>query len=683
MKYELKKLLANQFAVLLCIGLILANAFYFYHYALDDSDGYSQRQVKEKYEQRINLAEEMSELEQILAQTDLESTADDALITGDAFTELALDREVFRQITDASEYGKYLDNKITEIRARLNAGLLGSDGSFAYRAHEEVAKRYQALEGLRVEPSFYGHIEVLTTGEVTDLFLFTCILIGGLLLFSDDRHSGILLLLRPTVRGKGNLYFRKLFALLLFSSTVLLLFYSANILLCAMLFGFENLSLPIQGVPGFLSCPFPYTVFGFLLRAALEKLLWVWELSSLVALLCTCTNSPVGASALCMGAGLVSFLLGAQSNLWLQSLSLIKQRAVSDRYQQCMMLNFFGKPMAEPTAFLIIGAAIFAGSVAVGLVCFVKRDAVVSLRRRRIDLPIGNHTNLFRHESYKLLIGQKGILCLIALCLLQWSIYKNTVLPRSSHEYYLSQYSQILNGAVSEEKAAFLSAEAQRFEDIHTKIDNYYAHSQDPVITDYLTADLKIELQAEKAFETAKLQYDSLSPGQSYVHPTGYNYLFGRDGIAGDLKSLLLLEIFLILSLSGIFVREHETSVFVLQTTIGATQRVARKKVLLSLLFALILTVVSFLPQILLVSWQYGIPERTATANSLRIFSDLSGSFRIWHIFLMSWAARISVAALSVGMIHLFSKKAGTLTISILSSAAVLILPVAIALAAI
>lgn len=691
MRYESKKLFANRLAVLLLIGLLLANGVLFYRHCDDTSKygilefEYTQAQAQKKYALGDALEQEAENLRKIILEArdciDFDMEEKSELVTGYYSSERKLDLAVLEKMATVKAYNETRAALVGEIRAKQALGFLGSADSYEYRAQEAVAQRYEALEGLSVPAVFQGHIELLTEWKLTDLFLFLAILLGALLLFSEDRRSGILLLLRPTVRGKSSLYLRKLFSLLFFSAVATVLFYGTDLIVCAAVFGTENLSAPIQSVGGLLLCPFPFTVVGYLLTALLEKLLWAWAVSAAVSFLCCCANGAVGAAALCILGVAASILLSSADPQWLRALSLSGQAHVTERYTQCRMLDFFGTPIHAATAFRIVAVGIFALGSLCGLACFCKRDTVVSVRRRSLRLPIGNHTSLLRHESFKLFLSQKGLLWLLALCFLQFLICKDTKLPSSLQESYLKQYAQVLSGEASEEKDAYLASERVRFQELQEKIDFYDSSGADSDLIEVLTQDLKTQLNVLPVFETVFDQYDALTEGQSYVHPTGYNYLFGDLGINGDLLSLSLMEVFLILTFAGVYARERETSVLVLQTTAGANRRIRVRKWLLCLGFAMVLAFVSFLPQILIVADQFGLEQLRAQANSLRVFSSLPSAWRIWQVFALSWGVRAAVAAASTAVILFFSKKTSSQTLAILFSLAVLVVPPCAALA--
>lgn len=681
MKYELKKLFASRYIVLLLLCMFLLNGVLFYkHCTARVQKGYTLAQQKEKFQQADRLPDEAEELEARLMADLYGTTEDDSLLTGDVVYEINLDTEVLRQIEEATEYPNFLSQKVAEIEALQNMGFLGAPDSYLYRAQDVVKAQYRSLIGLEVPAVFSGGVKVLADWRLTDLLLFVCLLVGGLLLFTEEQAKGTLLLLRPTAQGKSGLFFRKLLAMLLFAVAACLLFYGTNLLLSATLLGLGDLSRPLQSVTSFRACALPLTVFGYLLQGFFDKLLWICAVSALIVVLSVLAKKPVIAVLLYAAAFAAAYFLGQSKVLLLQNLSLVTQSSAAARYQEYLLLNILGIPTTEMAIFYALCGITILLSCLAALLVFCRRDTVAVKRRALSGLPIGRHTNLLRHEAYKVWITQNGAILLIVLCLLQYASIRTVPVQISERERYDRHYSEILSGPQTPEKEAFLKEEADRFVEIHEKINTYYENCQDTFMADMLTQELRTQLRPEDAFVDAYGRYMSLREGESYVHSTGYQRLFGWQGITKDLLHTVFFELILVLSLSGCFSREKETGVEVLQTSAGAKRRVFRRKLLLAALLALIMTVVSYLPQVLLIEHVFGLPQQNALAGGLTILSGVPASWHIWMVFVLTWFVRLALAAVSTAVILFVSKKTGSTVTTILICTAVLALPPAIGL---
>ena len=280
MSWELQKLFGSRFVALLLLGAAILNGVLFYNHCTDDAPGYTLLEMKEKYESQESLEAEL-ELLEAWAWDPSQKLEGVELVAKDPFGERRLILDILGRMEEIENYPDYRKQIQAEALARMRFGLVGDPGSAPYRGQERVAEIYGNLEGLVPENSFSGGVEVLTQWRITELLLLLFGLVGGLFLLVQERRAGTLMLLRSTRHGRARLYLQKytaMLALLVLGAVVL---YGTNLTLSAMLLGLGNLNRSIQSVQGFLACPVPFTVLGFLITMYLEKLIWLWMCSSL------------------------------------------------------------------------------------------------------------------------------------------------------------------------------------------------------------------------------------------------------------------------------------------------------------------------------------------------------------------------------------------------------------------
>lgn len=209
---------------------------------------------------------------------------------------------------------------------------------------------YSALLGVRLEPSFPDGVEVLLDWRLTDLLLLLFAAVSGLVLLTGERSAGLMVLLRPTRRGHGALYWRKAAAMLATVLAGVVLLYGANLAVSSAVLGLGDPARPIQTIPSMQSCPVPLTVFGWLLCFVGEKLLWGWAVGALFFLLCTTTGRAWAAFLLAGGGAGLALLLGSRGSLWPRLLSLSRAAEVEESWRGCIYLNFFGLPLRQTGA---------------------------------------------------------------------------------------------------------------------------------------------------------------------------------------------------------------------------------------------------------------------------------------------------------------------------------------------
>lgn len=102
---------------------------------------------------------------------------------------------------------------------------------------------------MRLEPSFPDGVEVLLDWRLTDLLLLLFAAVSGLVLLTGERSAGLMVLLRPTRRGHGALYWRKGAAMLATVLAGVVLLYGANLAVSAAVSGWATRRAPSRRSP--------------------------------------------------------------------------------------------------------------------------------------------------------------------------------------------------------------------------------------------------------------------------------------------------------------------------------------------------------------------------------------------------------------------------------------------------
>ena len=285
MSYELRKILGNRYVMLLLALAVAVNAALFYRRCTKDLGGFTRADVRAEYAHLDTLEQEYDALLNGIYGEDV----DVMQVPDEDLRRYALLSTVRDEVETTKNYPEYLRGLCAETEAKLRLGLFSAD-PFAERTLEKGLAAYSALLGVRLEPSFPDGVEVLLDWRLTDLLLLLFAAVSGLVLLTGERSAGLMVLLRPTRRGHGALYWRKAAAMLATVLAGVVLLYGANLAVSAAVLGLGDPARPIQTIPSMQSCPVPLTVFGWLLCFVGEKLLWGWAVGALFFLLCTKTG---------------------------------------------------------------------------------------------------------------------------------------------------------------------------------------------------------------------------------------------------------------------------------------------------------------------------------------------------------------------------------------------------------
>lgn len=632
MKWELRKLWGSPMLVVLALLLCLANGWLYYDHAT--SGNFAPMRTLYSHS-----TQELEAMEEDLFERSRYGTEiyDDALLTGDIYQESRLVRNTLDRIQAVEEFPQTMAQIQAQARAKLSTGLFGTGDNFETRSLLLTDGVYEAVRQVQPQVCFFGGIETLLDYRLADVFGVLLALAVALALFAQEREQGTLCLLHPTLRGRGTLYRKKCLALGVAVLVPALVLYGTCLGISAALYGLGDLSLPVQSVYGLTACPYLLSVGGFLALFFALKLLWLLALVGLFALLANVLRSSASLVAAVLLLGL-SFVVGTLPTHLAQSLNLLGLGDTKRLFDGLLFLNFFGLPVARLHATLGMCGVLLAGSIAGAGALFVRRSPVTAARRSPVVLSLGCHVRPIRHEWYKLLVSNGALLVLLLLMGVQVLTYRDFSGPQGIKEMYYRQYSAVLSGVPSEDKASYLAQQEEQLNQIQAQLAQLQASTEDSPWLIQEISELAQKLEAREPLDQAKTQYEALINGQRYVYTTPYELLYDAGGQADNRIDLAKLLLSLALCLPFFFSMERETGVGVLVESAGATADVRRRKRLVAWLFALLCTAAAFLPRIVAVYQNYGLPELTAQANSLARFATLPDVLPLWGILALTMA---------------------------------------------
>lgn len=657
MSWELRKVLAERIVALLALGVFIAGLFLF-HSEVRDS---GLHEVEAMYGYEGDIAGLQSELwEHVLAGSD---DYEGELLTGDIYSEMRLVDETAARIEAARGYGEFVRLTCAEAAAKLHSGLFGTDGGFDMRSIERTEEVYSGFLELELPVVFTGGLELLLGCRLPDLFALLFGLTAALMLFSRERESGTLCLLRPTKRGHGELYFRKFAAVAAAALIPAALMYALCAVIAVSEFGPVDLSLPVQAVYGLTACPYEIDIGGFLALFFLMKALWLVACAGFFTLVASALRSALALPVYALAAAL-SFALSALPMNLPRCLNLAAAGDTLRLFDGLLFLNFFGLPvprLAATAAFCVLLAVLCAAG---GWALFVKRSAVAASRRGRAGPALGLHLHPMRHELRKLFLSSGSLAVLGVLLLVQ--VWVNLDMDAGTvQEAQYRQYSSVLSGAPDAEKDEYILAEAARFDALREDYAALMQSAQGGAAAGMGNRLLR-ELEAEPAFLEARSQYEALAPGESYVYKTPYERLFGAQGRADAVSDTAKLVLALSLSLPFFFCMDAETGVEQLIISVGAQRDVRRRKLASAVLFALLCALAAYVPRLAATALAYGLPELGASAASLELFSALPEFLPLWGVLAASTLACAAVSVLAALVTSLVSSKTRSSIASVL-----------------
>ncbi len=648
MSWELRKLLSDRVLAMLELGLFIACLLFFRGEVVDSG----LREVQAMYGYEGDITALQSELWEYVFTGN--EDYDGKLLTCDIYSEMRLVDETAARIEAARGYGEFVRLTCAEAAAKLHSGLFGTDGGFAMRSIERTEEVHSRLLELEVPVVFTGGIELLLGLRLPDIFALLFSLTAALILFSRERESGVLCLLRPTKRGRGELYCRKFTAVAASALIPAALMYAGCGIIAVCEFGPVDLSLPVQAVYGFTACPYELDIGGFLALFFLMKALWLLACAGFFTLAASALRGAL-ALPVCALAAALSFALSALPVNLPRCLNLAAAGETARLFDGLLFLNFFSLPvprLAATAAFCVLLAVLCAAG---GWALFVKRSAVTASRRGRAGPALGLHLHPMRHELRKLFLSSGALAVLGALLLVQ--VWVNLDIGSGTvQEAQYRQYSSVLLGAPDAEKDAYILAEAARFDALREDYAALMQSTHGGAASGMGNSILR-ELEAEAAFLEARTQYEALGAGESYVYKTPYELLYGAQGRADAVSDTAKLVLALSLAPPFFFCMDAETGVEQLIISAGAQRDVRRRKRAAGFVFALLCATAAYVPRFAETALTYGLPELGASAASLELFSALPEFLPLWAVLAASTLACAAASVLAAFVTELISSR--------------------------
>lgn len=405
---------------------------------------------------------------------------------------LQQDEFVYRRLIQEANYIEGFDESIDNIKAQAEKmqqiSIFGQKGTFSYN---NIMKTPEDFAPLRSLPLSFGDSTGLTaasTFRITDglLLLFSFFLC--FLLFLQEKESGLFTLLRTAKNGRARLAGAKLLSAVLIVFIVSLICYGAIFLSASYVYGgFGDLSRYVQSMQAFSRCTIPMTVGQYIIVFLLSKAAAMLLITLLFAAVFSLSSSSGQAYVLIGGVVCINFitylLIPPYSYLNLfKYMNFFELTDTYALYAQYQNINLFTLPVDRVLFSYGFSACLAVLSVAGIFLVFVKgiklRGAAflqkASDRIARLLARVRKSSRLFSHELFKLLIGGKAAVLLLAVILLTVYGLRQTELFLYTPEQVYVECANTLAGALNDQKIQYIQTERASLDAIGEEISALY-----------------------------------------------------------------------------------------------------------------------------------------------------------------------------------------------------------------
>ena len=561
-------------------------------------------------------------------------------------------------------YAEYLDG-IQEQARQMSIGLFTQKNTFANRNIRKTAKIY-AKVGVPETLDFSvteGASRALNS-TLTDVCALLAAAFAAMRLICGEKETGTVGLLRTLKKGRGNLVLSKITALLIFCALTSAVFLVSGYTACGARFGFCELNTQIRFVKGFLGCTLEINLLQYIVLFFAAKTFAYFIISLLIFFVSVFARNNIVIYAVSGGIIAVEAALYLAVNRlsvispikYLNIISLLQTNEIFGSYGT---INFFGYPLGLAGSSIVFAVIVAAILGALSAIVFSRSEKVAYSRYglttllSRFDLSRGRvSVSLFRHESFKIFIAEKGAVALAIMAALCFVLYRQFRVYIDESDGMFKQYAELHGGVVTVQTDEFVVSEAERLERIPS-----------------------IAAQRFRAgFSVFTEHYNFAKENRAeIVYDTGYMLLFDRRTAALE---LLFQFVFMAVILAPVFSSDSKTASLISSTKNGRKRDIAVRGTICAVTSA-VMFAAAHLPIMLKIAKRCGFDRLGAPAQSITTLRGFPLEFTILQFMIFRYVILLLITFAVTAIMLAVSRKMKSVSACTILLAAVFAVPCA------
>lgn len=624
-----------------------------YRAVTSDLTGLDTESQQQFINQKLDLVYGVLQVEQVLAQSagggewgiqlrkeyadvleqyeEIYRNRDYQLYTSDLRTEYYLLSQIKAELDTVAAYPKFLE----EVQAKANqlseiSIFQTSANGYNQKNIDKTAQVYAGMGNIKINYSPQKGLFTALDYQFTDLILLAAMLLMASLLVRQERDSGMLEVVRSTPAGRLKTAMAKLAALAASMLVVLLLMYGVNLVYCGLTFGLGPLSRSIQSVPALMRCTMQITVGEYLGRFLLAKwagafVMGLWVLLAMLWAQRTFTGW-LAALALPVVQWLIRTAIPATSRLnvikYANLASLMRTNELLGNYRN---LYWFDTPVSLPLvewlSVLVYGGLLLSGFCL--LFCRAQLPSAPAFAGFCRKTAKTKSTTVLRQEARKLYLLGGALAILLVFGVYQvWTTVKTESYINAEGIYY-AHYMKQLEGPYTKETYVTLQTMQKEFKPIFELQSKMQRGEISPSTYEIQMAayyGLQEKLNVFQGIVYGNLSYIKENPQAHLVYERGWEKLFGFSG-DGDLQDVLWAGVLSCICFGGLFAYEKKGGMqrVLMATPLGRRNTVTHK-LMAGSIAATAITLLTYLPHLIVILRDYGLGQFFAPAMSLTQF---------------------------------------------------------------
>ena len=584
--------------------------------------------------------------------------------------------DISQQIEYINSYPDFISEMYDRAKAQSASSIFGDENSFSYKNLYKTADDYSGLKDTKLSLVNSDSFTATVKYGLTDFFVIAVVLLICIYLFGYERDKGLYSLIRCTKFGRLKTIIAKLAVLFVLSAFVSVLFVLSDFAVNTFLCGSTDLSVNVQSISEFRNCTLSVTTGQFLLLFALAKIIGIFVISSLLALVFICFSSSVAMYLTGLGAVGAEYLLYTLigQNSFLNLLKYINIFYILDGgefFGSYLNLNIFSNAVTSVPIVLAVFSAVFILCTVFSCIVFCKRNQqkkanVFSKLFEKLKsrfYRINGSTSVLKGEIFKFSVQNKMAVVLVLLVLFAVVSSFGTVrYPYSEvSDADYKAYMEYLEGDITPEKETYISEQQEYFAGLRQRLDEIAVNGELSESTKQAMSKSIENILNSKgvAFERVSDQYSRLLE----LKESGVNARFIDENIYSTFVSsktrewndFALLCLILLIAVPYVFSVEYKNGMInLIRPTRNGKTKLFVRKIAVLLLFTLLSFIAVYLPYLIRFISTYG--TNSFATPIVCIFENLQGSsFSVMGAMIVNLLCSLLLALTVVSIITALS----------------------------
>ena len=561
----------------------------------------------------------------------------------------------------------------------------GGEDTFSYRNIKRTPSAYKDLSPNILPLDTSLGVEDFLDSPITDMLVLVLLFICVCRIFLYDREQGILSLLYSTPNGRNKLILNKITVSVICSAFLAIAFFSEVFLIENILYGFGNLSRPIQSVFGYYTCNLAISVGEYMILYVIMKFLAYSVFAIIFSCICTLSQNNLtvyGASAGICGVFYILYsnisVLSPLSLLhYWNPVQILNLKEVLGTYTN---VNFLGYPISLKKSTVIVAMFLIISMITLTCIVFSKAR---NLQYKCVSLSNKIHFkpkvhSIFFYTCKRVLILQKGIIILFIAIIVSFGFSETVKRSYTNDEIYYENFCTKYAGEVNEETRQFIYDKIKFYKEIENQIEILEKSGNS---SRFKLNELYANLNDKVAFERFKNRIDRITEKAEIFYDTGYERYFGLDENNDNTVLILIIMISLVLILSPIPSQDNRTNMTkILFTTKAGKMKYFKNPVYFSAIISILISFIVSLPYLYQILNKYGHEGIGKSINGIAGFSDIPTFITIGLAILIVILIRTILSILCGVTITLISSKCKGATSAYCVNSVIFVLPVIVML---